>query len=115
MTEERTGSHPAPPDLAPPPSAGWWRRVAANLLDMVVFCSLSGLLALPLVHGLGLDLSALDPDLLIATMTLPSWSSHAAGVAGVWIGLGWVYFALGWGLAGATPGKRVAGRRHRTD
>jgi uncharacterized RDD family membrane protein YckC len=76
---------------------------------MVVFCSLSGLLALPLVHGVDVDLTALDPDLLVANLSLPTWRSHAAGVMGVWIGLWWAYFALGWGLAGATPGKWMAG------
>lgn len=109
MIERRTGSRPASADPAPLPSAGWWRRVTANLLDMAVFCSLSGLLVLPLVHGLDVDLEALDPNLLIATMSLPTWRNHAAGVMGVWIGLWWAYFALGWGLAGATPGKWMAG------
>lgn len=103
------GPLPAPPDPAPLPSAGWWRRLAANLLDMLVFCSLSGLLVLPLIHGLDLEPGALDPDALIARLSQPAWRSHAAGVAGIWIGLWWAYFALGWGLAGATPGRWIAG------
>lgn len=109
MTRQQSGPTPASPDLTPLPSAGWWRRLAANLLDMLVFCSLSWLLVLPLVQGLELEPGALDLDLLIAQVSLPTWRNHAAGVVGVWIGLWWAYFALGWGLAGATPGRWLVG------
>jgi uncharacterized RDD family membrane protein YckC len=76
---------------------------------MVIFCSLSWLLLLPLAHGLDLGSGRLDLDLLITKVSLPTWRSHAAGVVGIWIGLWWAYFALGWGLAGATPGRWLMG------
>ncbi len=45
------------------------------------------------------------------SLTDPGWIAHAAGILGLWIALWWCYFAVGWGLLGATIGKWVFGLR----
>jgi uncharacterized RDD family membrane protein YckC len=71
----------------------------------VVFCAISALLALPVIRAV--DWAALPRDLDQVTNTVsdPGWISHASGVLGMWIALWWCYFAVGWGMLGATPGK----------
>ncbi len=83
----------------------------ATLADMVVFVALSALLAWPVSGAVDWRHALGGIDLLAAQVADPAWSRHAASVAGLWIAMWWSYFAVGWGLAGATPGKWVAGLR----
>lgn len=78
---------------------------------MVVFVSLTALLAWPVGGAVDWRRALGGIDLLAAQVADPTWSRHAASVAGLWIAMWWSYFAVGWGLAGATPGKWVAGLR----
>jgi len=78
---------------------------------MAVFVALSALLAWPVSGSVDWRHAFGGIDLLAAQIADPSWSSHAASVAGLWIAMWWSYFAVGWGLAGATPGKWVVGLR----
>jgi uncharacterized RDD family membrane protein YckC len=76
---------------------------------MILFCGLCASIAWPVTRAV--DWSTLPTDLAEFTETVsnPSWISHASGVLGMWIALWWCYFAVGWGLLGATPGKWVCG------
>ena len=94
-----------------PNSAGAIRRLLATLLDMVVFCGLSAVLALPLTEPLELGDPQAFLDTVASTVSDPSWLSHASGTLGMWMALWWIYFAVGWGLLGATPGKWMLGLR----
>jgi uncharacterized RDD family membrane protein YckC len=100
-----------PVTTEPLPSAGWWRRGLATLVDMAVFCAASALLATPLLRSLDLARAGQSLETLVQSLSLPAWRSHAAGVLGLWIALWWGYFAVGWGLCGATPGKWLLGLR----
>ncbi len=93
-----------------PLPAGALRRVPATLVDMVVFCGLSTLLALPLLYSIELP-QRTGFDELVALFSEPSWSNHAAGLLGTWVALWWSYFLVGWGWLGATPGKYLLGLR----
>jgi uncharacterized RDD family membrane protein YckC len=95
----------------PLPSAGWWRRLLATLVDMLLFCAVSALLAAPLIRPFDLSSAGLSLDALVQVTSLPSWRRHAAGVFGVWVALWWGYFTVGWGRCGATPGKWLLGLR----
>lgn len=98
----------APEGLRP---AGIVRRLPATLIDMVLYCGACACLAYPV--GRNIDwLTALSaPERLVESLTDPSWVAHAAGILGLWIALWWCYFAVGWGLVGATVGKRILGLR----
>jgi uncharacterized RDD family membrane protein YckC len=91
--------------------AGPLRRALATWIDMVVFCGLCAVIALPVVGAV--DWAALPTDLSQVTDAVsdPSWISHASGILGMLIALWWAYFAVGWGLVGATPGKWLLGMR----
>lgn len=112
----RHAESPEPPeDTAEPSSpsrpAGPVRRLLATIADMAIFCAVCALLALPVVRAV--DWTALPRDLEQVTNTVsdPGWISHASGVLGMWIALWWCYFAVGWGILGATPGKWLLGLR----
>jgi uncharacterized RDD family membrane protein YckC len=98
-----------PPQGAAP--AGFVRRVAATLVDMVVYCGLCALLAYPLSRHLDWPLAVNDPEAFLGSLTDPGLVAHAAGILGLWIALWWCYFAVSWGLAGATVGKWALGLR----
>ena len=91
--------------------AGIMRRLPATLIDMAVYCGLCGLLAYPVGREIDWSEAAHDLGLLVDSISQPAWIAHAAGILGLWIGLWWCYFAVGWGLLGATPGKWLLGIR----
>ncbi len=93
------------------PSAGMWRRLFATLADMVVFLALVGLLALPALTSINWQSATASYQALVSTVTAPERLRHASALLGVVLGLWWGYFAVGWGLLGATPGKWLAGTR----
>jgi uncharacterized RDD family membrane protein YckC len=78
---------------------------------MVIFLALSCLLFLPVLTAIDWTAASADMDQLAAAVAEPSWMDHAAGMVGVWAGVWWAYFAIGWGLLGATPGKWLLGLR----
>lgn len=94
-----------------PPAAGATRRAAATVLDMAIFCAASAAMAWPTIRSVDWTQAYVGIDVLAAELSDPTWSSHAASVAGLWIAFWWCYFAVGWGLAGATPGKWLVGLR----
>jgi uncharacterized RDD family membrane protein YckC len=98
-----------PPEGLTP--AGLLRRLPATLIDMVLFCGACALMAIPVAQSIDWRSSLSDPALLVDSMSDPSWIAHAAGILGLWIALWWCYFAVGWGLAGATIGKLAFGLR----
>lgn len=100
-----TGSSPLPP------AAGPLRRSLATLLDMVVFCALCTAVAWPTIRSIDWTQAYVGIDVLAAEISDPVWSSHAASIVGIWIALWWCYFAVGWGVLGATPGKWSLGLR----
>lgn len=92
------------------PAGALW-RLPATLVDMVVYCALCALFAIPVARRF--DSSALwgGIDELARAASDPNWLGHASGIIGLWIALWWCYFVVGWGLLGATPGKWVFGLR----
>jgi uncharacterized RDD family membrane protein YckC len=105
-----TGSPTAPETaLATAPGAGAVRRLVATLLDMAVFSGLSALLAYPLVGGIDWAHALASYDTAVQTLSDPGLVTHACGVLGLWTAAWWSYFVVGWGGAGATPGKRLLG------
>lgn len=102
-------------DIQEPPAghrpAGLLRRLPATIIDMVVFCGICALLAYPVGREVDWQAAFADPSALLESLTDPGWVAHAAGILGLWIALWWCYFAVGWGLLGATPGKWLLGLR----
>ncbi len=102
-------THLGPSSL--PPAAGPVRRILATVVDMTVFCALCGAVAWPTIRSIDWAQAWVGIDVLAAEISDPSWSSHAASILGIWIALWWCYFAVGWGVLGATPGKWLLGLR----
>ncbi|MEE4271401.1 MAG: RDD family protein [Thermoanaerobaculales bacterium] len=101
-------SEAPPPGLVP---AGFTRRFAATLIDMATYCGICALLAYPVSRHLEWRLAIDDPAAFLDAVSNPQLIAHAAGILGLWIALWWCTFTVGWGLAGATLGKFVAGLR----
>jgi uncharacterized RDD family membrane protein YckC len=97
-----------PPGLVP---AGFFLRLPATIVDMVVYCAICALLAYPVSRNLDWPLAAADPTAFLNTLIEPELIAHAAGILGLWIALWWCYFAVGWGLVGTTIGKWICGLR----
>jgi uncharacterized RDD family membrane protein YckC len=109
VRDDQATVQPRPQRSRRPKCAGALRRLVATLIDMALFCSICAAIALPVTRAV--DWTALPTDLQEVTDAVsdPSWISHASGVLGMWIALWWCYFAVGWGLMGATPGKWISG------
>jgi uncharacterized RDD family membrane protein YckC len=76
-----------------------------------MYCGLCALLALPVSQKFDWGAVWGGIDQLARAASDPQWLTHASGILGLWIALWWCYFAVGWGLLGATPGKWAAGLR----
>ena len=87
--------------------AGLLRRLPATIIDMVVYCGVCALLAYPVSRDIDWQAAIADPSRFFGSLTDPGWIAHAAGILGLWIALWWCYFAVGWGLLGATVGKWI--------
>ncbi len=92
-------------------TAGLLRRLPATVIDMVVFCGVCFLLAYPAGRDLDWQMAIDDPSAFLGSLMDPGLIAHAAGILGLWIALWWCYFAVGWGLIGATIGKWILGLR----
>ena len=103
-----TSTEDPPRGLSP---AGFFRRLAATFVDMIIFCCICALLAYPVSQNIDWPLVLDDPEAFFDSLTEPAIITHAAGILGLWISLWWCYFAVGWGLAGATIGKWICGVR----
>ena len=124
-TDERTTGDVEPPErieddavddalTTPPPElrpAGFVRRALATVVDMVVFLGLSVALLWPAVHGVDWAVASEGIDRLAREVSDPRHVEHMAAAVGMWIALWWGYYAVGWGLWGATPGKWLLGLR----
>ncbi len=95
-------------DMAPASSL---RRGLAMLVDMVVYCGVCALIAIPVLSQAPLPEGESVLDILSAAAADSQWIGRFAGVVGLWIALWWSYFLVGWGLLGWTPGKLVFGLR----
>ena len=91
--------------------AGLLRRLPATLVDMIVFCGACALFAYPVSQNIDWQSATADPASIVESLTDPGLIAHAAGILGLWIALWWCYFAVGWGLLGATIGKWIFGLR----
>ena len=91
--------------------AGLMRRFPATIIDMIVYCGVCALLAYPACRDIDWRIAMADPALFLDSLTDPGWLAHAAGILGLWIAIWWCYFAVGWGLLGATIGKWLFGLR----
>jgi uncharacterized RDD family membrane protein YckC len=100
-----------PVNNQPGPAGGVLRRLAATLLDMVLFCSLCAAIALPVARTVDWGTLPSDVEHITSVLGDASWIGRVSGVAGMCIALWWCYFVVGWGLLGATPGKWLAGLR----
>jgi uncharacterized RDD family membrane protein YckC len=103
-------------DDAPEPSdaprpAGFLRRLLATLVDMAVFSILSVAVLWPALDAVDWSLATAGVDVLAREVSRPHHVEHIAAGVGMWIALWWGYFAVGWGLWGATPGKWLLGLR----
>lgn len=94
-----------------PSCAHFPRRVVATLIDMAIFSGITALLLAPLLPTEANVASISTFDRLMSVLKSREWSSHASGSLGIWIALWWSYFVVGWGWAGATPGKWAVGLR----
>ncbi len=86
----------APAGLQP---AGFFRRLPATIIDMIIYCGVCALLAYPVSRDIDWRIAIADPAVFMDSLTDPGWITHAAGILGLWIALWWCYFAVGWGLA----------------
>ena len=91
--------------------AGAGRRGAATLIDMILYCGLCALLAIPVSRQFDWGAARGGIDNLARAISDNIWLAHASGILGLWIALWWCYFVVGWGLLGATPGKWAMGLR----
>jgi uncharacterized RDD family membrane protein YckC len=87
------------------------RRLPATIIDMMIYCGACALLAYPVSRDIDWTVASMDLAQLWNSLTDPAWIAHAAGILGLWIALWWCYFAVGWGLLGATAGKLMLGVR----
>jgi len=85
------------------------RRFLASLVDMAIYCALSGVLFWPVFRDLPHDLPPMDALSKVAGDSV--LLAHAAGIFGLWVALWWAYFIIGWGLIGGTPGQLLLGLR----
>ena len=92
-------------------TAGLLRRLPATVIDMFVFCGVCFLLAYPACRDIDWQMAIADPSVFLGSLMDPGWLAHAAGILGLWIAFWWCYFAVGWGLLGATIGKWIFGLR----
>jgi len=88
------------------------RRFLAALIDMALFIIISVLLAIPLI----VDFPALPEngsflDRLATLAANHGWMELLMITAGVWFVLWMLYFVVGWGILGATPGQAIMGLR----
>lgn len=102
--------HAPDPSVAPRP-AGFARRLVATLIDMVVFSALSVAVLWPALDAVDWSLATTGVEVLAREVSRPQRVEHIAAGVGMWIALWWGYFAVGWGLWGATPGKWLLGLR----
>jgi uncharacterized RDD family membrane protein YckC len=93
------------------PSASTMRRGLATLVDMVVYCGICALIAIPVLSHAPLPDGESVLDILSAAAADSQWVGRCAGVIGLWIAFWWSYFLVGWGLLGWTPGKLALGLR----
>jgi uncharacterized RDD family membrane protein YckC len=83
----------------------------ATLIDMILYCGLCALLAIPVSRQFDWGAARGGIDNLARAISDHIWLAHASGILGLWIALWWCYFVVGWGLLGATPGKWAMGLR----
>jgi uncharacterized RDD family membrane protein YckC len=91
--------------------AGAGRRGVATLLDIVLYCGLCALLAIPVSRQFDWGAARGGIDNLARAVSDHIWLAHASGILGLWVALWWCYLVVGWGLLGATPGKWAMGLR----
>lgn len=108
-----SGSSPTGPsfgvELQP---GGARRRFTAALIDMAIFLVMSCLLAMPLILEFPeLPVNGSLFDRLATVAGNQPWIHLLIVTAGVWIFLWMLYFVIGWGLLGATPGQAIMGLR----
>lgn len=108
-----SGSSPTGPnagiELQP---GGARRRFLAAMIDMAIFLGLTGLLAVPLVLEFPrLPATGSLLERLAAVAGNQPWIHVLIITAGVWIVLWMLYFVVGWGMLGATPGQAIMGLR----
>lgn len=121
IVDDSAGASPAAepdpdPDAHPAPqadvrTAGFVRRALATVVDMVVFLGLSTALLWPAIRGVDWAVASEGIERLAQEVSQPRHVEHMAAAIGMWIALWWGYFAVGWGLWGATPGKWLLGLR----
>jgi len=92
--------------------AGARRRFLAAMIDMAIFGVMSSLLAIPLA----LDFPRLPSGgSLLDSLQVVSgdgpWIHLLLVTLGVWFVLWLLYFMVGWGMLGATPGQAIMGLR----
>ena len=96
-------------DTPLPRCAGFLRRSVAVVVDMALFLALACVAAIPLTRRLATLGPRSPADLVISVLASPPLARTAAvtllAIALLW----WAYFVIGWGLLGATPGKRLLG------
>jgi len=92
-----------------PRAAGFLRRSLAVLADMALFLAAASLLCIPLGRRLAAVRADSPADLVLTVMASPPLLHTALATTAAVAILWWIYFVIGWGLVGATPGKRLFG------
>ncbi|HHQ49612.1 MAG TPA: FHA domain-containing protein, partial [Acidobacteria bacterium] len=102
-------AHPGSMKLEP---GGARRRFLAAMIDMVIFGAMSTVLAVPLVLDFPkLPVSGSLLDSLATVSGDHAWMHLLFVTLGVWVVLWLLYFTIGWGMLGATPGQAIMGLR----
>lgn len=92
-----------------PPAAGFLRRALATVLDVLLFLGVAVLMLRPLLSRLAVLGPQPAAELLVSVMASPPLL-HLAAVTGAALAFTWwAYVVLGWGVFGATAGKRLMG------
>jgi len=107
------GSQPTGPIAAAQlKPGGARRRFLAAMIDMAIFVVMSCLLAIPLVVEFpALPRTAPLLDRLATLAGHHDWIHLLLITAGIWVVLWMLYFVVGWGVLGATPGQAAMGLR----
>jgi uncharacterized RDD family membrane protein YckC len=88
--------------------AGFWKRVAAYLIDAIILSVMELLILLPFLGLLGIGLFTTDMEDLSTGFILALITTYLGAIVLTFM-CGWLYFAILETMKQATPGKMIVG------